>query len=132
MSDIVVVSGSGADFDVVVNQFEAADPNLGGVNAGAPIQVVVQPAGQAGVGSVSNLKDLLDVNSSNLGSGTNKFVLTYDAGDDKFKFINPDEVISSAVGVTTTDPAPVGLTTQTIDYLDDVLDNKIDLDAGEW
>lgn len=132
MSDIVVVSGSGADFDVVVNQFEAADPNLGGVNAGAPIQVVVQPAGQAGVGSVSNLKDLLDVNSSNLGSGTNKFVLTYDAADDKFKFVNPDDVIQSAVGVTTADPAPVGLTTQTIDYLDDVLDNKIDLDAGEW
>ena len=61
-----------------------------------------------------------------------KFVLTYDAGNNRFTFVNPDSVIDAAVGVGATFPAPVGLSTQTIDYLDDELDNKIDLDAGTF
>ena len=130
MADSFLVSdgGSGSEIstDVFVDNFEVADDNLAGETA----SVVVS----AGVGneSVANLRDLLDVNSSNLNNGTNKFVLTYNSGTDTFEFANPDAVIDSAVGITTTDPAPVGLSSSTIDYLDDALDNKIDLDAGEW
>jgi len=130
MSDIVVVDGGGSGFSVSVDDSEVADVNLSSQGA-SPVQVFVVD-GSSGGGSVSNLKDMLDVNSSNLSGTTNKFVLTYDAPNDKFVFVNPDDVVQSAVGVTTADPAPVGLTTQTIDYLDDVLDNRIDLDAGEF
>jgi hypothetical protein len=81
---------------------------------------------------MATLRDLLDVDTSNLTSGTNKYVMTYDVLTNKFKFVNPDAVIDSSVGVSTDDPNPVGMTTATINYLDKVLDNKIDLDAGEW
>jgi len=131
MSNIIVSDNGGSVFNVSVDDNEVADVNLVGEGS-FPVQVVVQSAVSGAGGSVSNLRDLLDVNSSNLSGSTNKFVLTYDAPSNKFQFVNPDDVIQSAVGVTTADPAPVGLTTQTIDYLDDVLDNKIDLDAGEW
>tara|TARA_Y100001970_G_scaffold293311_1_gene439221 strand:- start:554 stop:928 length:375 start_codon:yes stop_codon:yes gene_type:complete len=124
MDDIVVTSENGNGFavtNVVVEDDGGISVTVGGGSGGS-----------TGVGDVQKLTELLDVDSSNLSTTTNKFVLTYDSGDSKFKFINPDDVIDSAVGITTTDPAPSGLSDDTIDYLDDVLDNKIDLDAGEW
>jgi len=51
---------------------------------------------------VTSLKDFLDVSSTNLNANANKYVLTYDAPNDKFVFVNPDEVINSAVGISTT------------------------------
>jgi hypothetical protein len=133
MSDSFLVSdnGNGSDIstDIVVDQITVADENL--ISDDTPVQVEIVSTG-VGIGSVANLRDLLDVNSSNLNTGTNRFVLTYNSSTDKFEFSNPDAVIDSAVGITTTDPAPVGLSSSTIDYLDDALDNKIDLDAGEW
>ena len=124
MDDIVVTSENGNGFNVT-NVIVEDD---GGIS----VTVGGGGAGTSGVGDVQKLTELLDVDSSNLSTTTNKFVLTYDSGDSKFKFINPDDVIDSAVGITTTDPAPSGLSDDTIDYLDDVLDNKIDLDGGEW
>jgi len=136
MSDSFFVSdnGNGSDIsvDVVVDQITVADENL--ISDDEPVLVEIASTG-VGIGSVSNLRDLLDVNSSNLQAGqaaTNKFVLTYDASSDRFVFSNPDEVLDAAVGINTMSPPQVGLTSNTIDYLDDVLDNKIDLDAGEW
>ena len=124
MDDIVVTSENGNGFNVT-NVIVEDD---GGIS----VTVGAAGGGTSGVGDVQKLTELLDVDSSNLSTTTNKFVLTYDSGDSKFKFINPDDVIDSAVGITTTDPTPSGLSDDTIDYLDDVLDNKIDLDAGEW
>tara|TARA_B100001996_G_scaffold115348_1_gene87289 strand:+ start:1278 stop:1652 length:375 start_codon:yes stop_codon:yes gene_type:complete len=124
MDDIVVTSENGNGFNVT-NVIVEDD---GGIS----VTVGAAGGGVSGVGDVQKLTELLDVDSSNLSTSTNKFVLTYDSGDSKFKFINPDDVIDSAVGITTTDPAPSGLSDDTIDYLDEVLDNKIDLDAGEW
>jgi len=124
MDDIVVTSENGNGFNVT-NVIVEDD---GGIS----VTVGGGGAGTSGVGDVQKLTELLDVDSSNLSTTTNKFVLTYDSGDSKFKFINPDDVIDSAVGISTTDPTPSGLSDDTIDYLDDVLDNKIDLDAGEW
>ena len=124
MDDIVVTSENGNGFNVtnvIVEDDGGISVTVGGAGGGV-----------SGVGDVQKLTELLDVDSSNLSTSTNKFVLTYDSGDSKFKFINPDDVIDSAVGISTTDPTPSGLSDDTIDYLDDVLDNKIDLDAGEW
>ena len=86
-------------------------------------------SGGGGSGEVDKLIQLNDVNVTNLSSGTDKFVLVYDAPSNSFKFINPDEVIDSAIG---DNPAPEGLTSTAIDYLDDVLDDKIDLDGGSF
>lgn len=114
MPDDIIVDLTDTTLDVTVNDI-----------------VVDVVSGSGGSGSVEKLRDLLDVNASNLASA-GKFVLTYDASTDKFVFTNPDAVIDSSVGIATDDPTPVGMSTATIDYLDQALDNKIDLDAGTW
>lgn len=91
--------------------------------------------GSGGGSDVERLTELQDVNTSNLTSSTNRFVLIYDAGTGGFKFVNPDEVVDAAVGTGTVPggaPAAQGLSSDTIDYLDEVLDDKIDLDAGSF
>ena len=131
----VFVVESSSDFvaSITVDDNNVADTNLTGDGVG---DLIVQFVGSgAGVGTVSNLRGLDDVDTSAIPSGSStgdKFVLTYDAGNNKFTFVNPDEVIDNAVGVGATYPAPVGLSTQTIDYLDTALDDKIDLDAGTF
>ncbi len=131
----VFVVESSADFvaSITVDDNNVADTNLTGDGVG---DLIVQFVGSgAGVGTVSNLRDLSDVDSTPVPSGSSagdKFVLTYDASNNRFTFVNPDAVIDSAVGVGATYPSPVGLSTQTIDYLDTALDDKIDLDAGTF
>ena len=131
----VFVVESSSDFvaSITVDDNNVADTNLTGDGVG---DVIVQfVSSGAGVGTVSNLRGLDDVDTSAIPSGTSagdKFVLTYDAGNNRFTFVNPDTVIDNAVGVGATYPAPVGLSTQTIDYLDTALDDKIDLDAGTF
>jgi hypothetical protein len=124
------------EYDVVLSSYDAVggvveyevdvtvDTNLGPTEA-------LQTEVSLGQGSleVANLKDLDDVSMTGAG---NKFVLIYDSGTNGFKLVNPDEVLDSAAGIVPSDPSPVGFSTDTINYLDDVLDNKIDLDAGEW
>jgi|APGre2960657373_1045057.scaffolds.fasta_scaffold00175_7 hypothetical protein len=125
MSDIVVsTEGNGSLVSSVVSLDIAADSDIGT----GQIEVIVASAG----GGVANLSDILDVDTSNLSASTNKYIMVYDAQTSKYKFINPDDILDASVGITTTDPTPVGMSTATINYLDDVLDNKIDLDAGEW
>ena len=131
----VFVVESSSDFvaSITVDDNNVADTNLTGDGVGDLIVQFVSSG--AGVGTVSNLRGLDDVDTSAIPSGSStgdKFVLTYDAGNNKFTFVNPDEVIDNAVGVGATYPAPVGLSTQTIDYLDTALDDKIDLDAGTF
>ena len=125
MSDIIVsAEGNGSLVSSVVLLDIAADSDIGT----GQIEVIVASAG----GGVANLSDILDVDTSNLSASTNKYIMVYDAQTSKYKFINPDDILDASVGITTTDPTPVGRSTATINYLDDVLDNKIDLDAGEW
>lgn len=125
MSDIVVsTEGNGSLVSSVVSLDIVADSDIGT----GQIEVIVASAG----GGVANLSDILDVDTSNLSASTNKYIMVYDAQTSKYKFINPDDILDASVGITTTDPTPVGMSTATINYLDDVLDNKIDLDAGEW
>ena len=109
---------------------ETADANLsvgvGGVRGLFPINVTPLLGGGGG-DTVTNLRDLADVVSVGLGTNTNKASLTFDASTGKFVFLTPDEIVDSAVSDT-----PVGLSTSTINYLDDTLDHKIDLDAGSF
>ena len=131
----VFVVESSSDFvaSITVDDNNVADSNLTGDGVGDLIVQFVDSA--TGVGSVSNLRDLGDVDVTAIPSGSSagdKFVLTYDASNNRFTFVNPDSVIDAAVGFGATFPPPVGLSTQTIDYLDTVLDDKIDLDAGTF
>ena len=132
----VFVVESDSDFvaSITVDDNTVADTNITGDGVGDLIVQFVDSVSGVG-GSVSNLRDLADIDTTAVPQGTtagDKFVLTYDAGNNRFTFVNPDSVIDAAVGVGATFPAPVGLSTQTIDYLDDELDNKIDLDAGTF
>tara|TARA_B100001248_G_scaffold153133_1_gene115144 strand:- start:125 stop:538 length:414 start_codon:yes stop_codon:yes gene_type:complete len=131
----VFVVESDSDFvaSITVDDNNVADTNLVGEGVGNLIVQFVDSA--TGVGSVSNLRDLGDVDVTAIPSGSSagdKFVLTFDASNNKFTFVNPDAVVDAAVGVGATYPSPVGLSTQTIDYLDTALDDKIDLDAGTF
>lgn len=121
--------------DIVVQLSDggfSADPNIG-----TDIIEVQTTSG----GDVANLGDILDVDTSNLDSSTNKFVMIYDSVTRKYKFVNPDDVLDASAGVSTDrstnpDPLPLGMTDQTLDYLEDELDvrldNKIDVDAGTF
>ena len=131
----VFVVESSSDFvaSITVDDNNVADSNLVGDGVGDLIVQFVDSV--TGVGSVSNLRDLGEVDSTAIPSGSSagdKFVLTYDASNNRFTFVNPDAVIDAAVGVGATFPPPVGLSTQTINYLDTALDDKIDLDAGTF
>ena len=123
MSDIIVsADGNGSLVSSIILLDDAADPNIGV----GQIEVIVVG------GSVANLSDISDVDTSNLDGSTNKFVMIYDAITQKYKFVNPDEVLDASVGISTNDPTPIGMSTTTLNYLDQVLDDRIDLDAGEW
>jgi hypothetical protein len=107
-----------------------SDEGLAALEAGS-FSVALQSLGDSssGGGSVSRLFNLSDVNTTNLTGATDKFVLTYDAPSNSFKFVNPDEVIDTAIADS---PGPAGLTDTAIDYLDTALDDKIDLDGGTF
>ena len=132
----VFVVESDADFvaSITVDDNNVADTNLTGDGVGDLIVQFIDSVAGAG-GSVSNLRDLGDIDTTAIPQGSSagdKFVLTYDAGNNRFTFVNPDAVVDAAVGVGATYPAPVGLSSGTINYLDTALDDKIDLDAGTF
>ena len=131
----VFVVESSSDFvaSITVDDNNVADSNLVGDGVGDLIVQFVDSA--TGVGSVSNLRDLGDVDVTAIPSGSSagdKFVLTFDASNNKFTFVNPDAVIDAAVGVGATYQSPVGLSPPTIDYLDTALDDKIALHSGTF
>ena len=125
MADIQASPIFNSDISVVVSENNSADTNINSST------IEVQ---SSGVSQVANLSDILDVDTTNLNNNTSNYVLSYDPTTQKYKFINPDEVVASSAGVSTSgnNPAPVGFTTETINYLDIALDNRIDMDAGEF
>ena len=102
------------------------------VKLGTASSLKVQQGG-GGTGAVAkNLSELNDVDQQGIG---NRFVLVYDADTSAFKFVNPDEVVNAAAGGASIQggaPGPSGFSAETIDELDTALDNKIDLDAGDF
>jgi len=79
--------------------------------------------------SAIRLQDLIDFDPT---STNDKYVLVYDATAQKYKMVNPDEVLNYAAGTETIQPGLVGYATTFIDRLDTDLDDKIDLDAGSF
>lgn len=74
-----------------------------------------------------NLNDLTDVTIS---GSIDNYVLMYDANLGQWVDKNPDEVLSAAV--TDQTPGYEGLPANFINQLSLDLDNKIDVDAGEY
>jgi hypothetical protein len=71
------------------------------------------------------LEDLTDVEIS---GNNDQYILMYDASTNKWRDVNPDDILSAAV----TDPISPGLPANFVNELDVDLDNKIDLDAGTF
>lgn len=80
---------------------------------------------KSGVIMARRLDELLDVD---LTDAKDNYILMYDAATQKYKAINPDEVLSSAVSDTESPGLPSNFKNQ----LDIDLDDKIDLDAGSF
>lgn len=83
----------------------------------------------------NKLTDLLDVNSAGITSEAFNYVLAYDTGTEKFKFIDPDDVLVSAAStVRSGTSAGDGLPGDFINALDSVQEriDNIDFDGGTF
>jgi hypothetical protein len=65
------------------------------------------------------------IDTSNLNDG---YILIFDYENLKYKFVNPDEVLSRAA----TEPQQPGLPLDFLSLLEVDLDNRINLDGGNW
>lgn len=94
-----------------------------------PAFKVISTTGVGGGGEQmpTKFEDLLDVSISELDKN-DKYVVMYNAVDKTYKLVNPDEVLSAA----TTDPIQPGLPSNFKDQLDIDLDDRIDVDGGEF
>jgi len=82
---------------------------------------------QGGLQVPARLEDLIDV-SVDLNNKKDKYVLMYDVNLNKYKLVNPDDVLSAA----TSEPIQPGLPADFQNQLDIDLDDRIDLDAGSF
>lgn len=80
---------------------------------------------EAEVVVANRMEDLSDFNSSGV---QDNYLVAYDSASGTYKTINPDDILSAAV----TDPNMVGIPTVFINQMASDLDNKVDLDAGEF
>lgn len=74
-------------------------------------------------------QDLIDFDPSNQ---NDKYVIVYDSSIQKYKMVNPDEVLNYAAGTETIQPGLVGYASTFLDRMDIDLDDRIDLDAGSF
>jgi hypothetical protein len=70
--------------------------------------------------------DIIDFDDTNK---NDKYVIMYDATSQYYKLVNPDAVLSAASSTETIQP---GLPADFENVLDVDLDNRIDLDAGNF
>lgn len=77
----------------------------------------------------NKLSDLVDVDTTN---ANDKYVIMYDAATQKYKLVNPDEVLNAAAATETIQPGLVGYATTFLDRMDVDLDDRIDVDAGTF
>lgn len=81
------------------------------------------------VAAINRFSDLIDFDSSNV---NDKYVMVYDASVQKYKMVNPDEVLNYAAASETIQPGLVGYASSFLDRVDIDLDDRIDLDAGTF
>jgi hypothetical protein len=56
----------------------------------------------------------------------------FDSASEKWRNVNPDEVLNAAASTETSQPGLVGYATAFLDRVDIDLDDRIDLDAGSF
>jgi hypothetical protein len=78
-----------------------------------------------GVQVPARMEDLINFEGS---SDQDKYLIMYDAATQKYKMINPDEILINAV----TEPSQAGLPTAFTNQLAVDLESQIDLDAGTF
>lgn len=87
------------------------------------------PGGETGgYGIPQNLVELKDVNIS-LANKKKNYVLVYDSVSNKFTLVDPDVVLSAAADINSDQP---GLPADFLNTLDVDLDDRIDVDAGNF
>ena len=78
------------------------------------------------------LDELSDVEISEVNGEVNNYVLVYNSNTDTWQAVNPDVVLSAAA----TEPSQPGLPTAFVDEVNtdlaNALDNKIDVNAGNF
>lgn len=79
--------------------------------------------------AVARFQDLVDFDST---TTNDKYVLVFDSSVQKYKMVNPDEVLNYAAATETIQPGLVGYASAFLDRVDIDLDNRIDLDAGTF
>jgi hypothetical protein len=82
-----------------------------------------------GVSALNRFSDIIDFDPSNT---NDKYVLVYDASIQKYKMVNPDEVLNAAASTETIQPGLQGYADPFLNTLDNDLDDRIDLDAGSF
>lgn len=82
---------------------------------------------QGGLQVPARLEDLIDVSVDSTNK-KDKYVLMYDDTLNKYKLVNPDDVLTAA----TNEPIQPGLPAEFDTQLSTDLDNRIDLDAGTF
>ena len=81
-----------------------------------------------GIQVPAKLQDLVDVDIKD-NDKKDKYVLMYNAEENEYRLVNPDEVLSASSNTETSQP---GLPNDFVNTLDVDLDNKIDIDGGEF
>lgn len=76
------------------------------------------------------LSDLNDVSVSDL-SSKDQYVLVYDAATQKYRLVNPDQVLNAAA-TEPNQPGLVGYADEFLNKMDIDLDDRIDVDAGTF
>ena len=81
---------------------------------------------KGGVQVPAKFEDLVDFDYTDK---NDQYVIMYNSVTQKYKLVNPDQVLSSS---STTETIQPGLPADFINTLDTDLDNRIDLDAGTF
>jgi len=77
----------------------------------------------------NRLEDLINIDATNV---SDKYVLMYDAVSEKYKLVNPDEVLNASAGTELNQPGLVGYASTFLNQLDTDLDNRINVDGGAF
>lgn len=98
-------------------------------NATSEVQLDSTLEIEALINVANKLEDLIDVDASNV---NDKYIIMYDSTAQKYKLVNPDEVLNAAAATETLQPGLVGYASTFLNRMDIDLDNRIDLDAGTF
>jgi hypothetical protein len=103
-------------------EVEVSSGPFSAISIDTPLVIEVIPA----VMGNTRFTDLVDFDDTNK---NDQYVIMYDSATQTYKLVNPDKVLSSSA---TTELIQPGLPTEIIDTLDTDLDDKINLDAGNF